>query len=80
MNPLQSTVRWLATHTLFPSTRLDARAEAMVCIAAIVAAEDAAALAAYILNGGEIETPFYCLDEGDGKPRCAIQCPYCEKV
>jgi hypothetical protein len=45
MNPLQSTVRWLATHTLFPSSRLDTRAEAMVCIAAIVAAEDAASLA-----------------------------------
>ncbi len=45
MNPLQSTVRWLATHTLFPSSRLDARAEAMICIRAIVAAADAEALA-----------------------------------
>lgn len=24
--------------------------------------------------------PFYCLDEGDGKPRCQVQCPYCEKA
>ena len=46
MNPLQSTVRWLAMHTLFPVSRLDARAEAMLCIAAIVAAEEAAALGA----------------------------------
>lgn len=28
---------------------------------------------------GLISEPFYCLDEGDGKPRCAVQCPYCEK-
>lgn len=25
------------------------------------------------------EPPFYCLDEGDGKPRCDIQCPFCKK-
>jgi len=44
-----------------------------------ISEEDAAALAAYILNGGDTEAPFYCLDEGDGKPRCQVQCPYCEK-
>lgn len=43
MNPLQSTVSWLATHTLFPVSRLEARAEAMICISAIAAAEEAAA-------------------------------------
>ncbi|MBK7337809.1 MAG: hypothetical protein IPJ00_17355 [Saprospirales bacterium] len=31
------------------------------------------------LNGLIGEPPFYCLDEGDGKPRCQVQCPYCEK-
>ena len=46
MNPLQSTVRWLATHTLFPVSRLDARAEAMICVSALAAAEEAAAMAA----------------------------------
>lgn len=44
-----------------------------------ISEEDAAALAAYILNGDK-EPPFYCLDEGDGKPRCQVQCPYCEKA
>lgn len=24
--------------------------------------------------------PFFCLDEGDGKPRCQVQCPFCERV
>ena len=24
--------------------------------------------------------PFFCLDEGDGKPRCRVQCPFCERV
>lgn len=23
---------------------------------------------------------FYCLDEGDGKPRCQVQCPFCENL
>ena len=46
MNPLQTTVRWLSTNTLFPVSRLDARAEAMVCAAALAAAEEAAAMAA----------------------------------
>lgn len=45
MNPLQSTVSWLATHTLFPVSRLDTRAEAMICISALAAAEEAAAMA-----------------------------------
>ncbi len=46
MNPLQSTVSWLAKNTLFPGSRLDTKAEAMICVSAIVAADEAAALAA----------------------------------
>lgn len=33
------------------------------------------------IKGEELsEPPFYCLDEGDGKPRCQVQCPFCERV
>lgn len=24
--------------------------------------------------------PVFCLDEGDGKPRCKVQCPFCENL
>lgn len=44
-----------------------------------ISQDDAAALAAYILNGGE-EEPFSCLEEGEDKPRCKVQCLFCEKV
>lgn len=45
LDPLFATVRWLATHTCFPSSRLDAKAEVLLCLAALAAAEEAAALA-----------------------------------
>ncbi len=41
-HPLTTTVRWLATHAGFPASRLETRAEALVCLAALVAAEEAA--------------------------------------
>jgi len=40
-NPFRQTVGWLATHTRFPASRLEARAETMLCMAALAAAEDA---------------------------------------
>ena len=27
-----------------------------------------------------VTAPFWCMDEGDGKPRCKVQCPFCERV
>jgi hypothetical protein len=42
-NPLQQTVTWLAAHTHFPATRLDRPAETLLCVAALAAAEEAAA-------------------------------------
>lgn len=40
-DPLRDTVRWLATHTRFPAHRLEPRAEVLLCLAALVAAEEA---------------------------------------
>jgi hypothetical protein len=41
-NPLFDTVRWMAQHAGFPAARLPAKAEAMVCVAALAAIEEAA--------------------------------------
>jgi hypothetical protein len=38
--PFRDIVRWLARHTGFPARRLDARAETMVCVSALAAAEE----------------------------------------
>jgi hypothetical protein len=40
-NPFRQTVGWLAAHTRFPASRLEARAETMLCFAALAAAEEA---------------------------------------
>jgi hypothetical protein len=45
MNPLHATLRWLSAHTRFPASRLETRAEVLLCVAALVAAEEADALA-----------------------------------
>ena len=41
-DPLHTTVRWLAAHTRFPASRLAAPAEALLCVAALAAADEAA--------------------------------------
>jgi hypothetical protein len=40
-NPLQQTVTWLRTHARFPLSRLDSRAETLLCFAAAAAVEEA---------------------------------------
>jgi len=45
MNPLHTTLRWLSAHARFPASRLESRAEVLLCVAALAAAEEAAALA-----------------------------------
>jgi hypothetical protein len=42
IDPFQDTLRWLATHTRFPASRLERRAETLLCFAAIAAADEAA--------------------------------------
>ena len=41
-NPLQETVRWLGAHTLFPLSRLESRAETLLCVGALAQAQEAA--------------------------------------
>ena len=41
IGPLPQVVAWLARHAGFPRCRLPAKAEAMVCVAALAAAEEA---------------------------------------
>jgi hypothetical protein len=40
-DPLRETVRWLAQHTGFPATRLPAKAESLLCVAALASADEA---------------------------------------
>ena len=40
-DPLQTTVSWLAAHARFPASRLAAPAEALLCVAALAAADEA---------------------------------------
>ena len=40
-DPLRTTVRWLSAHTRFPASRLEKRAETMLCMAALAAADEA---------------------------------------
>ena len=49
-NPLQQTVRWLGAHTLFPSSRLEGRAETLLCIGALAAAQEAAENARFLVQ------------------------------
>ena len=44
-DPLRDTVRWLSTHARFPASRLETRAETLLCVAALATAEEAAELA-----------------------------------
>lgn len=41
-NPMQQTVQWLATWAGFPARRLERSAEALLCVAVLAAAEEAA--------------------------------------
>ena len=43
-------VRWLAAHTGFPARRLSAAGEAMVCVAALAAADEAQKRQRYLIQ------------------------------
>jgi hypothetical protein len=49
-SPLQQTVSWLATYARFPASRLEARAELLLCGAALAAAEEAEEQRRYLIE------------------------------
>lgn len=49
-NPLGQTLQWLAAHTRFPVSRLESRAETMLCIAALAAAEEETERARFLIQ------------------------------
>jgi hypothetical protein len=61
VNPLHDTVRWLAAHTLFPASRLEPRAELMLCMAALAAV------------GSETEGPRFLIKSRDGAKDAALR-------
>ena len=46
----RATVLWLARHTDFPRSRLPAKAESLVCVAALAAEEEAAKVQRFLLQ------------------------------
>lgn len=52
-DPLRDTVRWLAKHTRFPASRLAKSAEALVCFAAVAAAEEAAENRRFLIKSSD---------------------------
>lgn len=50
VNPLQKVVTWMAANAGFPQRRLAPDAEALVCIAALAAAEEAMAAERFLVQ------------------------------
>jgi hypothetical protein len=47
---MRETLRWLAQHAGFPAARLPAKAEALVCVAALASAEEAREHQRYLIE------------------------------
>ena len=52
-NPFGDTLRWLAARTNFPTRRLEPRAEALLCVAALAAAEEADERERHLIKGSD---------------------------
>jgi hypothetical protein len=50
IEPHREVLQWLAHYTAFPRARLEPRAEALVCVAALAAAEEAEAQQRFALQ------------------------------
>lgn len=53
-DPLRRTVRWLATHARFPASRLEGRAETMLCMAALAGAAESADNPRFLIESRDI--------------------------
>jgi hypothetical protein len=49
-NPLRATLGWLTKHARFPASRLDSRAEVLLCFAAAAAADDIEVRRRYLIE------------------------------
>jgi hypothetical protein len=49
-DPFRDTLLWLARHTGFPARRLPAKAQTLVCVAALASAEEARAQQRFLLQ------------------------------
>jgi hypothetical protein len=53
-DPLRSMVLWLAAHARFPASRLEAKAETMLCMAALAAAAETAENPRFLIESRDI--------------------------
>mgnify|MGYP001604694524 CR=1 FL=1 len=53
-DPLRDTLRWLAAHTRFPASRLEPRAETLLCMAALAAGENEAGGRRFLVESRDI--------------------------
>ena len=49
-DPFRDTLLWLARHAGFPATRLSAKAETLMCVAALASAEETRAQERFLLQ------------------------------
>ncbi len=49
-DPFRRTLAWLSVHACFPASRLPAKAEALVCLAALAEAENAPAPTRFLVQ------------------------------
>ena len=52
-NPFSTTVGWLAAHARFPASRLETRAETMLCMAALAAADEASERERHLIKSSD---------------------------
>ena len=78
--PFRDTVHWLVRHTRFPSSRLPVRAETLVCVAALAAAEDAAVQQRFLIQSADPAQTSALRAHGLRRARVHFKCDNSAKV